>query len=104
MTVAIFNKNSGSEKKRFLDALGAARSTLTKLRYATVQSKDGLLSQFRLTSKGLARDRLHRSEGRSKSALFDKLFKKYRSELEVEEIKETGEAEGMEEGKEQKSG
>ena len=93
MTIAVFKKNTGREVDRFLDALCAARTTLVKLGMATGPVK-GSLKGFTLTSKGAKQDREHRKEGRDKSRQFDALFKKYRSELEVDEVKDDEGVEG----------
>jgi hypothetical protein len=90
MTLAVFRKNKGRESKRFADALLAARSTLVKIKYATGGSKDGPLSQFQLTAAGVRKNKDHLQD-RAKHLQFDKLFKRYRAFIEIDEKRDEGE-------------
>lgn len=90
MTLAIFRKNGGKESKRFTDALDAARSTLVKLKFAVPVSKDNSLKLFKLTSAGLRKNTDHLQD-RAKHVQFDRLFLRYRSLIEVDELREEGE-------------
>lgn len=89
MTLAVFRKNKGKESKRFTDALDAARSTLVKIKFATAGSKDGPLTQFRLTAAGIRKNNTHLQD-RAKHNQFDRLFLRYRAYIEVDEIREEG--------------
>lgn len=90
MTLAVFCKNKGREGKRFTDGLLAARSTLVKIKFATAASKEGPLERFQLTAKGLKKNRKHEQD-RSRHNQFDKLFLRYRADIEIGEIREEGE-------------
>lgn len=94
MTLAIFRKNTGRESKRFTDALAAARSTLVKIKFATPASKEGPLSEFRLTAAGMKKNRTHQSD-RAKHIQFNKLFDRYRAYIEMDELQDEGELESV---------
>ena len=89
MTLAVFRKNKGREGKRFADALLAARSTLVKIKFATAASKEGPLEKFQLTAAGIKKNHKH-DQDRAKHNQFDKLFLRYRADIEIDEIREEG--------------
>lgn len=90
MTLAIFRKNKGKESKRFTDALDAARSTLVKIKFASSRSKDNSLKLFQLTAAGIRKNHEHLQD-RAKHQQFDRLFLRYRSLIELDELREEGE-------------
>jgi len=89
MTLAVFRKNKGQEGKRFTDALLAARSTLVRIKYAA-PPKEGPLAAFKLTAAGMKVNRKHEND-RAKHLQFDRLFLRYRADIEVQQIRDSGE-------------
>ena len=87
MVVAIYKRQGGSSKSKFLTAVKIARARLVDLKYATPPSREGDLALFSLTSAGEKKNKVHKSDTRwrSKNRLFDELYIKFRSELELEE-------------------
>ncbi len=74
--VAIFQDPNirGEELDRFATAVKYAVSRLSEYGYLTSSSKEVPAANVVLTTKGSQRERHHTSEGRQKSALFDKLY------------------------------
>lgn len=75
-TIAILKDRNirGSELERFATAMKYAVSRLSEYGYLTSSSKEAAADKVQLTPQGSARDRYHSSEGKQKSALFDKLY------------------------------
>ncbi len=90
MVVAIYKRQKGSPKKKFMAALTIARARLTDLGYATPPSREGDLGLFRLTSSGQRKNMEHRndSQWRQKNQLFASLYTEFRTSLEVQEMPE----------------
>ncbi len=87
MVVAIFDKQSGGEKQRFLAALAIAQSCLQDNKLAVWSSKEPF--DFKLTGKGMRKDREHRGDNPRSSARFRALFERYAGVLDVKDAKTT---------------
>jgi len=84
MVVAVFAKLPGAERKRFIGAMNIARARLVELRYLTPPSLDGPLERIQLTSAGSKVNKKPRTSTRTKDMAFEKLYEKYRADLEVQ--------------------
>lgn len=89
MTVAIFKKLSGSEKKKFLEAIKIARASLLNNKLTQDRLSQGF-DALRLTAEGMKRNREHLTDNGQASRQFDYWLKRYGSSLVVATLPETG--------------
>jgi hypothetical protein len=87
MVVAVFKKMRGGERAKFISAMKISRARLVELRYLTPPSLEGPLDRIHLTSAGSEKNRPHMTESRAKQVEFNKLYAKYRADLEVKAMK-----------------
>lgn len=83
MTLAIFNKIPGTEKKRFLVALEITRSQLVTFGHLKSGAERGPISDIVMTEKGRSYNRRHRAEGPKKGKEFVKLYNRYQKAVDA---------------------
>lgn len=90
MTMAIFDKLGGTERKRFLGAYDISRHQLVSFGYLKKGSETGPITNVVLTSRGHTKNRPHRSEGAMKKKRFLKLYERYQAAIEAQENTKVG--------------